>query len=73
MHAHIHSYDLPATDPVCGMKVAADGPHSEVYRDTTYFFCDPACAATFREDPERWSGTVPLAHDHGDQSGEHRA
>ena len=33
-----------AIDPVCDMD------HS----DTTYYFCERACAETFNEEPERW-------------------
>ena len=66
MHAHTYGNDRLATDPVCGMKVPAGGPLSEVHRGTTYWFCDPACADTFRDDPDRWVSDAPLAHDHAD-------
>ncbi len=70
---HAHSHETLATGPVCGMKVAAGGPLSENHRGTTYWFCDPACAATFREDPERWASGETMSHDHGEQHGAHRA
>lgn len=51
------SHDEPqATDPVCGMFVASDIAVNVEYLGTTYRFCDPACAETFRNEPERWVG-----------------
>ncbi len=73
MHAHVHSYDPLATDPVCGMRLAPGGPLSEDHRGTTYWFCDPACAAIFREEPGRWTTPEPLTHDHADQDAAHHA
>ncbi|MDE2982950.1 MAG: XdhC family protein [Gemmatimonadota bacterium] len=41
-----------ATDPVCGMTVAADGSRpSFTYQDNTYHFCCPGCRARFEADP----------------------
>ena len=41
-----------ATDPVCGMTVAADGSRpSFTYLDHTYHFCCPGCRARFEADP----------------------
>ncbi len=56
-----------AIDPVCGMRVARDAPLHLEFRGVTYRFCDPACAATFRDDPERWradAGDQPFEHVH---------
>ena len=39
-------------DPVCGMAVAADGPHQCVHDGQLYAFCCPRCLARFNEDPE---------------------
>jgi len=42
-------------DPVCGMRTtdkAAYIPHE--YKGTTYYFCNPKCLETFRNDPERY-------------------
>lgn len=60
MHAQSHHDDHLATDPVCGMKVAPGSSVSVVHEGTRYWFCNPACAATFREDPERWASSAPL-------------
>jgi P-type Cu+ transporter len=67
----IHEHDLtpePApTDPVCGMPVAPDAAITAEYRGVTYRFCDPACAATFRDEPGRWvneAGTEGFVHSH---------
>jgi YHS domain-containing protein len=42
------------TDPVCGMEVGHDAELSVDYLGVRYWFCDPACADTFRDEPERW-------------------
>ena len=56
--ANMHEHDAKpqATDPVCGMHIAHDTAIVVEYRGTTYRFCDPACAETFRDEPERWVG-----------------
>jgi len=54
-----------AFDPVCGMEIRTEGPLRAEHRGTTYWFCDPACEAIFRDEPERWAATTPLQHDHG--------
>lgn len=43
-------------DPVCGMLVdpAAAGIITVEHVDRPYYFCDAACADTFRDDPDRW-------------------
>ena len=41
-------------DPVCGMDVDPATAVAVEYDGTTYFFCETACAETFREDPQRW-------------------
>jgi Cu+-exporting ATPase len=49
-------------DPVCGMAV---DPATAVVVDFgghRYYFCERACAETFRDDPERW---VPKPADEG--------
>jgi P-type Cu+ transporter len=42
------------TDPVCGMKVAADSPHHHVHDGVTYRFCSARCLARFTEEPARY-------------------
>ena len=42
------------TDPVCGMRIKAAGADAVEYGGRTYYFCETACADTFRDDPERW-------------------
>lgn len=42
-----------ATDPVCGMTVAADESSRPLeHEGNTYYFCCPGCRATFEADPE---------------------
>jgi YHS domain-containing protein len=53
---HEHHAKPQATDPVCGMRIAHDSAIVVEYRGTIYRFCDPACAETFRDEPERWVG-----------------
>ena len=38
-------------DPVCGMTVAADSPHTLVHQTVLYRFCAARCADRFRADP----------------------
>jgi YHS domain-containing protein len=62
-----HNHEPKATDPVCGMRVAHDAELRIEYRGVTYRFCDPACAETFRDEPDRWTGVGSdkgVAHAH---------
>jgi len=44
-----------ATDPVCGMEIeVANAPASYVYEGKTYYFCSPADAEEFRNNPEKY-------------------
>ena len=68
MHEHNNTKN-EITDPVCGMRVAYDTELQIEYRGVTYRFCDPACAETFRDEPERWVGdgrAEGFAHSHDD-------
>ena len=50
------------TDPVCGMSV---DPSTAIQIDVdggSYYFCEAACAETFREDPQRWTQTAAPLH-----------
>ena len=45
-----------AKDPVCGMQVdehTAAGKSE--YHGRTYYFCSPACKATFAKNPEKYA------------------
>lgn len=42
------------TDPVCGMRVETDSAIAVECASDTYYFCESACADTFRDDPDRW-------------------
>ncbi len=54
-HAHHGGAPLSSlpteTDPVCGMKVAADGPLHTTFEGKTYRFCGRRCLARFQADP----------------------
>jgi len=41
-------------DPVCGMTVAAESPHTVVHQSVLYRFCSARCAARFRAEPARF-------------------
>lgn len=49
---------ITATDPVCDMQVNTATAITVEHDGRTYFFCEPACADTFRDDPERWIPTT---------------
>ncbi len=42
------------TDPVCGMAITASTAIAIEHDGQTFHFCESACAAIFREEPERW-------------------
>lgn len=44
-----------AKDPVCGMDVdEATAEHKAEHKGKTYYFCAPACKASFEENPEKY-------------------
>ena len=43
--------DKPYTDPVCGMKAAANPDKSATFNGVTYYFCSNSCVAKFNADP----------------------
>ena len=43
-----------ASDPVCGMQVDPETAVAVEYGGHAYYFCESACADTFRDDPGRW-------------------
>lgn len=62
-HRHAHSNesphpapgaDKPFTDPVCGMKVAADPQKEIAYEETTYHFCSAKCMDKFLANPQSY-------------------
>ncbi|MFP5343963.1 MAG: YHS domain-containing protein [Candidatus Limnocylindria bacterium] len=48
-------------DPVCGMAIDADQAIRLDHEGRTYYFCDPVCVDTFRDEPGRWTQAVPTA------------
>ena len=46
--------DERALDPVCGMRVARDGPLQWTHAGTLYYFCNPRCLARFQASPEQY-------------------
>ena len=51
------------SDPVCGMQVDPASAVAVDHDGHIYYFCESACADTFRDDPDRWipDGHVPEA------------
>lgn len=46
-----------AKDPVCGMQVdEKKAAATATYQGTIYYFCAPACKATFQKSPEKFVG-----------------
>ncbi len=59
MEEHSHNRPMPAAqdariDPVCGMTVTAQSPHSVQHQGRTVYFCCAGCAAKFRTDPAKY-------------------
>lgn len=50
-----------ATDPVCGMQVDPDVADAVEHAGVVYYFCEPVCADTFRDEPERWIPETPAS------------
>ncbi len=46
--------DKPYTDPVCGMKAAANPEKMATHDGQTYYFCSTGCVAKFNADPLRY-------------------
>ena len=46
--------EKPYTDPVCGMKAAANPDKSATHDGQTYYFCSNGCVTKFNADPQRY-------------------
>jgi YHS domain-containing protein len=46
--------DKPYTDPVCGMKAAANPDKCVAHAGTTYYFCSQKCVEKFRANPQQY-------------------
>ncbi len=63
-HDHAHADELaaarsaaidkPYTDPVCGMKAAANPEKMATHDGQTFYFCSTGCVAKFNADPLRY-------------------
>ena len=51
-------------DPVCGMSVDPATAIQIKLDGHSYYFCEVACADTFREDPQRWIKSEAPLHQH---------
>jgi Cu+-exporting ATPase len=59
MEDHSHNRPMPAAqdarlDPVCGMTVTAQSPHSVQHQGRPVYFCCAGCAAKFRANPAKY-------------------
>jgi YHS domain-containing protein len=53
--------DEPATDPVCGMRIArSSAAASDTYRGHPYFFCSPDCQTRFSRNPQAYVEARPM-------------
>jgi Cu+-exporting ATPase len=62
-HEHHHPVsnpETPITDPVCGMKVAADPQKEIAHEGRIYHFCGTQCMDRFRANPQTYLS--PVAH-----------
>lgn len=50
-------------DPVCEMPVDPASAITVEFGGRVYFFCERACADTFRDEPERWVQAPSIAED----------
>lgn len=51
-------------DPVCEMTIAAEDAVVVDHDGIRYYFCEAACADTFRAEPSRWIEAVTGPHGH---------
>ena len=56
--APVPPQDKPFTDPVCGMKAAANPEKSAHHAGVTYYFCSSGCVSKFKADPLRYLAPV---------------
>lgn len=43
-------------DPVCGMQVSENqAAGTSTFKGRSYYFCSPACKATFDKNPEKYA------------------
>lgn len=71
LHSHEHEMSdsksdskpdsKPYTDPVCGMKAAANPEKSATHEGKTYYFCSTGCVTKFIADPIRYLVPVKKA------------
>jgi len=45
-----------STDPVCGMKVGSESPHSAEHAGKSYYFCSQRCRHEFEANPAKYTG-----------------
>ncbi len=60
---HTATGDRPFTDPVCGMKVAADPARELQFEGKDYHFCSVKCMDKFRAAPGQYTGPGPAGHE----------
>jgi P-type Cu+ transporter len=60
-HAAPPSARADLVDPVCGMSVREDSPHSAEYGGERYAFCSAGCRTKFLTDPSRYASKVAAA------------
>lgn len=54
-HRGGHEGGTDGRDPVCGMKVAADGGYAERYQNREYRFCSRKCLDQFDANPNQFA------------------
>ncbi len=64
--AHAAAAGATSIDPVCGMTVKNDSPHTATYDGTQYVFCSAGCRTKFVADPAKYAkGGQGGTHGHG--------
>ena len=52
---HVAAAGATSIDPVCGMTVKNDSPHTSTYDGEQYVFCSAGCRAKFVADPAKYA------------------
>src|ERR1700735_1882155 len=64
-HSSAHSTDTAARaiDPVCGMTVAVDSPHTAEHAGQAFKFCCAGCRTKFLKEPTRYVSAASSARE----------
>ncbi|GAB1266604.1 heavy metal translocating P-type ATPase [Aurantivibrio infirmus] len=60
------SHNSQLKDPVCGMSVSLQSPHSFQFKDIDYYFCSAGCRDKFANNPQKILEETQVPKNHGE-------